>query len=169
MQVGTRPWLSRAASRSEIRSPNRASQSLGRDEALFAPPIGGRVLDAKGLVDGEPVFFEVVAPERPNASAAQQQLVDQLTKEVRESVSKCRVEIEIRNPMNVDDIRHISGAVQSTMPSVWTTVDSVARVRRINRGQTLLPLFDGGGAQVVVGGERTVQGASTSVVTCPHA
>ena len=39
--------------------------------ALFAPPIDGRVLDAKCLVDGVPVYFEVVAPKCSDASAGQ--------------------------------------------------------------------------------------------------
>jgi hypothetical protein len=44
-------------------------------------------------------------------------------------------------------------------------VDSLARVRRINASQPLLPTFDGEGAQVVFAEEISVQGESTSVIT----
>jgi hypothetical protein len=40
--------------------------------ARFAASIAGRVLDAVCLVDGCRVFFEVVAPERSDASAKEQ-------------------------------------------------------------------------------------------------
>ena len=132
--------------------------------AQFAPPIAGRVLDAKCLVEGLPIYFEVVTPERSDAFAGERRLADALNQEVRNSVSKCRVEIEIRSPIDAAAIGQILAAVQSALPSVWTDVDSVARVRRIDPGQSLLPLFDGGGAQIVFAGETTVQGESTSVI-----
>ena len=132
--------------------------------AQFAPPIAGRVLDAKCLVEDLPIYFEVVTPERSDASVEERRLADALNQEVRSSVSKCRVEIEIRSPIDATAIGRILAAAQSALPSVWTDVDPVARVRRIDPVQSLLPLFDGEGAQIVVAGEKTVQGESTSVI-----
>ena len=132
--------------------------------AQFEPPIGGRVLDARCLVDGVPVYCEVVAPERSDASVKQQRIVDETTAAIRRSVSKCRVEIEIRGDIDVAAIEQIAAAVQSAVPTEWTIVNSMARVRRIDFGLALEPVFDGDGSQIVVGGERTVQGESTSVI-----
>src|SRR5262249_12404326 len=113
---------------------------------------------------GSPVYFEVVAPELSDAFTEEQRQVNRLTAEVRRSVSKCRVEIEIRSSISEAAIGSIVAAVHAATPSVWTVVDSVARVRRTDIGQALLPVFDGEGARIFVGGEKTVQGESTSVI-----
>lgn len=43
-------------------------------------------------------------------------------------------------------------------------VSTIARVRRIDAGQVLLPIFDEDGAQITIGGEHNRQGDSTSVI-----
>jgi hypothetical protein len=121
------------------------------------------VLDATAEIDGISVYFEVVAPERSDASAEDQRLVNKLTVDVRARVSKCRVEIEVQSPFDAGSIGPIVAAIEAAAPSTWTLVNSLARVRRIDAGQTLLPMFDGAG-HVVVGGESFLQGESTNVI-----
>ncbi len=140
-----------------------ALRRLGH-EPRFAAPIDGRLLDAACDIDSSPVYFEVVAPERSDASAEDQQRVNELTAEVRRSVSKCRVEIEIRGQLDDTSVGTIVAMVKSAQTSEWSLISSVARIRRIDAGQTLLPTFDGHGAQVVIAEERAVQGDSTSVI-----
>ncbi|MCI0628555.1 MAG: hypothetical protein L0387_44060 [Acidobacteria bacterium] len=130
----------------------------------FAVPLAGRVLDLGCVVKGVSVYFEVVTPERSDASAQEQHSADQLTATMKKQVSGCRVEIEIRTGMNAGDIIAIAKAVQAAPPSEWVLVGSLARVRRIDFGKALPPMFDGDGAQIVVGGERHLQGESTSVI-----
>jgi hypothetical protein len=109
--------------------------------ARFAARIGGRLLDAACLVDGCRVFFEVVAPERSDASAKEQLIVDMLPEEVRRSVSKCRVECELFIPFSQTDTPAVVDDVRSASPSTWVLVDDKARLRRIDIGQTLSPVF----------------------------
>lgn len=130
----------------------------------FAAPIDGRLLDAACDIDGTVVYFEVVAPERSDASAEDQRRVHELTAEVQRSLSKCRVEIEIRGGLEPASIHTIVATIKAAPPSEWTLVDDVARIRRIDAGQTLAPTFDGEGAQIVFGEEHAVQGDSISVV-----
>jgi hypothetical protein len=138
-------------------------QRLGH-ATRFEPPLDGHVLDAVTEIDGFPVYFEVVAPERSDASAEDQRLVDNLTADIRARFSKCRVEIEICSSLDAGSNAAIITAIESAMPSTWIAVDSMARIRRIDAGQALLPTFDGEGAQVVVAGERLIQGESTNVI-----
>jgi hypothetical protein len=134
-------------------------------EPQFDPPIDGRVLDAACDIDGNAVYFEVVTPERSDATADEQRRMDELTIHLRGCVFKCRVEIEVYGLLPEGFMGEIVNAVKSATPSEWRHVASIARIRRIDTGQTLLPVFDGDGAQVVVGGDRTVQGNSTNVIT----
>lgn len=132
--------------------------------AQFGAPLAGRVLDVQSMVNGAPVYFEVVTPEQSDASTQDLHSVDQLTTTVKNQVSRCRVEIEIRKSMSAGDIILIANAVQAAPPGEWILVGSVARLRRIDAGGALLPLFDGDGAQILIGGARQVQGESTSVI-----
>lgn len=140
-----------------------ALQSLGY-EPRFDAPIDGKVLDAACDIDGRTVYIEVVAPQRPVASADEQRRVVQLTTQIRGCMSKCRVEIELHEPLLEESVGTIVAAVKSAHPSEWRLVASVAKIRRIDVGQSLLPLFDGDGAQITVAEERTVQGDSASVI-----
>jgi hypothetical protein len=94
--------------------------------ARFASPIGGRILDAACLVDGCRVFFEVVAPERSDASAKEQLIVDMLTQEVR-SPYRNAVECELFIAFSQTDIPAVVDAVRSASPSTWVLVDDKAR------------------------------------------
>ncbi len=133
-------------------------------EPQFAAPIDGRVLDAACDIGGRAVYFEVVAPERSDSSTEDQLRIEELTTQVRSSNFKCRVEIELLRPLPTTDLDVIAAAVQWAPPSEWSLVPSLARVRRIDSGQSLLPLFDGDGAQIAVGGEHSTQSESTSVI-----
>jgi hypothetical protein len=130
----------------------------------FGPPIGGRVLDAACSVGRIPVLIEVVAPDCSGASAAEQLVVKKLTDEVRRSVSKCRVEVEVFRPFLEADIPTIVKAVRSAFPRSWSLVADKARLRRIDAGQALPPTFDGEGAQIFLGGGKDVQDDSTGVI-----
>ncbi len=55
-------------------------------------------------------------------------------------------------------------AIRSAPPSAWVFVNDKARLRRIDFGHALCLTFDGDGAQILLGGERTVQGESTGVI-----
>jgi hypothetical protein len=133
-------------------------------EANFAPAFGGHVLDAECSVDGTRVLFEVVAPESADVSEEWQEKVDDLRAVIGRNVSKCRVEIEVFKPITDRNIQEIFECIKSSESSEWSFVGSLARVRRINQGQPLLPLFDGDGTHITVMGEKDYQGESTSVI-----
>jgi hypothetical protein len=130
----------------------------------FEPPLGGKLLDVIAEIDGSPVYFEVVAPERAEASAEDQRLVERLIAEVRHRVSHCRVEIEICDLLDAESIGAIAAAIETAKPFSWVDVNSLARIRRVNAGQNLIPIFDEENHQIVIGGERSTQGDSTSVI-----
>ena len=130
----------------------------------FESALEGKVLDAVAEMDGLPVYFEVVAPNRSEAAEQDQRLVDNLIADVRARVSKCRVEIEVRSPLDASATAAILTGVEEVPPSTWVVVNDLARVRRIDAGQALEPTFDGESAQVVFGEEELVQGDSTGVV-----
>ena len=132
--------------------------------AEFEPPLGNSLLDAVCSVDGSAIYFEVVIPNRSDASEAQQAVMKRLSETVRNSVSKCRVEIEVLEPVVEEDIIAVVRAVRSARSSDWVIVESKIRLRRIDAGMPLPRLFDVDGVQVVIGGEKDAQGESTSVV-----
>ncbi len=132
--------------------------------ARFEPALEGKVLDAVAEIDEIPVYFEVVAPERSEAAEQDQRLVGELVADVRARVSKCRVEIEVRIPLDASANAAIVTGIEQAPPSTWVVVNDLARVRRVDAGQALYPTFDGEGAQVVIGEEELVQGDSTSVI-----
>jgi hypothetical protein len=132
--------------------------------AQFAPPLAGRVLDAVctvGLID---VYFEVVAPELADASRAERQLIAQLSDAVRSAVSRCRGELELFEELSPVDFGGIIEAIQNAGSSNWVFLGEKLRFRRIDKGQPLLPTFDGDGAQNTFGGESSVQGDLTGVI-----
>lgn len=128
------------------------------------PPLNGNVLDAVTEVDGLPIYFEVVAPDRSGESSQDQKLIDNLIGDIKAVVSKCRVEIEISSPIDPNSIAAVIATIQAAPPSTWVQVKSLARIRRIDVSQKLLPTFDGEGVQMNFGGEVNIQGESTSVV-----
>lgn len=131
----------------------------------FAPPVDGHVLDASCQVDNVEIYFEVVAPEKSDASETEQSMIDQLTQVIKNSVTECRVEIEVTSPISDEDIVSILEIVRSAPPSTWVFVDGKARLRRTDVDQTLFPIFDGEGAQITIGGNKVIQDRSTSVIT----
>jgi hypothetical protein len=140
-----------------------ALQRLGHPVRL-QPPLDGKVLDAASTIEGRAVFFEVVAPESSQAFAEDRRSVDRLTEAVRRQVSKCRVEIELSRSPDQTSIAAIVAAVEAAAPSSWVDVGQVARVRRTDAGAPLVPTFDGDGTQIVVAGDRSTQGAGTTVI-----
>ena len=140
-----------------------ALRRLGLD-ARFAAPIGGRVLDATCVVNTSPVYFEVVAPERSVAAENAQRIVNVLTAAVRQDVSRCRVEIELLDAFDESAISRVREAIKLAKSSVWTIIESVARLRRTDVGESLSPAFDGDGTQIFFGADKKTQGASTSVI-----
>lgn len=139
-------------------------QRLGHPVSL-EPSLDGRVLDATSVIDELSVFFEVVAPDRSEVSAEDQRVANTMTTVVHGRVSKCRVEIELHTPLGEESIADIVTAIEEAKPGTWVRVDPVARIRRIDAGQPLVTTFDGGGAQIVTGGERAIQGESTTVIS----
>jgi hypothetical protein len=77
--------------------PNNAQLNF---TVRLEPPLDGHVLDAESQIMDRSVFFEVVAPERPDASLEAQRLVNVLTTTVRDRVLKARVELEIRGSLD---------------------------------------------------------------------
>ena len=133
----------------------------------FAPPIDGRVLDAACMVGSNRVFFEVVAPERSDAGQARMKIINRLSEGVRAAIAGCRVEIEVFDEYTDGDISVVVEAIALAPPNAWALVENKARLRRIDTGQRLLPLFDRpDGMQMVIAGEQAVQGESASAVIC---
>lgn len=130
----------------------------------FGAELNGKILDAHCDVEGQRIFFEAIAPERADQSIDAQQLTDQLSQSISGSISGCRIEVELFATLGPQIIQQIADAVRNADPGEWVMVDPVARVRRVNEGQKLLPLFDGEGASVVLAGECEVQGPSSGVV-----
>lgn len=109
----------------------------------FSPFLGGSVLDARCTVDGQDIWFEVVAPEWSDASVAERKLVDALTEQVRAAVSACRVEIEILGSLTEESLGNVVTAIRAAKTGEWLAADPIARVRRIDAGERILPVFDG--------------------------
>ena len=131
---------------------------------MLEPPLDEKVLDALCEVEGVPVYFEVVTPERPVRSLELQSQVEELTKAVQAVVSQCRVEVALSAPLAPQTICDICQAVQSAEASDWVEVNNDARVRRIDKGEPLRATFDGEGSQVIFAGERDRQGGGTNLI-----
>lgn len=133
--------------------------------AVFAPPLDGRVLDAECCVDERRVLFEVVVPDRSDSNVTRQQAVSLLSAQLQKTISACRVEIEVTDRFSVGDIQAVIDAVAKSPASAWIEVRKVARLRRTDAGQPLLPLFDNQeGMQITFGGQRELQDVSVSIV-----
>jgi hypothetical protein len=130
----------------------------------FGAALNGKVLDVRCDVEARPVYFEVLTPDRAEQSIDAQQLTEQLGNAIRSSVSACRVEVAVLATLDAQAIQEIVRAVRDAMPGQWITVNSVARIRRVNEGQRLPSTFDGEGASIVIAGDSEVQGASTGLV-----
>jgi hypothetical protein len=130
----------------------------------FHAELNGKALDACCEVEGRPVYFEVIAPDRADHSINAQQMINELGKAIRASVSACRVEVVLLTSVDQQMTQKIADAVRDASSGEWVTVDSIARIRRINEGQKLSSTFDGEGVSIVFAGERGVQGPSTAVV-----
>lgn len=74
------------------------------------------------------------------------------------------MEIGLLDAFGKDENRAAVEVVRSAPPGTWTNVGDWARIRRVDEGQSLPPLFDADGAQIVVGGEATTQGPSAGSV-----
>jgi hypothetical protein len=132
-------------------------------EPEFEAPAGGSP-DAKCVVDGVPVSFEVYTPNRSHSSQQQHELVRELQTAVGQGVSKCRVEIGIFDTFGKDDIAPAVEVIRSADPATWSYVGNWARIRRIDQGQDLPPVFDGHAGQLVFAGETVTQGESMGVI-----
>jgi hypothetical protein len=139
-----------------------ALRRLGYDPE-FEAPAGGSP-DARCVVEGVPIFFEVYTPDQSYASGQKHELVRQIHTAVSLGVSKCRVEIGIFDSFGKDDIARAVEVIRSAVPATWTYVGDWARIRRIDQGQELLPSFDGHGSRIVFAGDTVTQGESTSAI-----
>jgi hypothetical protein len=74
------------------------------------------------------------------------------------------VEIGVINSFGKDDISQAVEVIRSAVPSRWAYVGDWARIRRIDHGQELPPVFDGEGARIIIGGDATTQGESTGAI-----
>lgn len=129
----------------------------------FESPTGGTP-DAQCVVDGVPIAFEVYAPDPSHASKEQQRLVGELQEAIRRGIASCRVEIGILDVFGKSDMPTAVDVIRSAAPSTWTDVGNWARVRRVDQGQTLPSMFNGDGAQIIIGGNATTQGPSTDLI-----
>jgi hypothetical protein len=128
----------------------------------FEPPKGGP--DARCVVDGVTTLFEVYAPQRSVVANELQELVRELQSAISGAVTKCRVEVELIDLFDENDISAAVEVVGSTAPSAWAQVAGWARVRRIDEGQDLVSCFDGSGSQVAFGEDVATQRLSTGVI-----
>ncbi len=138
-----------------------ALRRLGH-EPEFNYPVGNNNLDAHSLVEGQSICFEVYAPEQSYAFANRMELAKKLTDAVRDSVSKCRVEIQINGSFDAKDIPAAVSATQSAPASEWWPIGAWGLVRRIDIGQQLLPQL--GAAQLVLNGNQDVQDEAATVI-----
>ena len=138
--------------------------ALGRlgYEPEFNYPVGNNNLDAHCLVEGQSICFEVYAPEQSYAFANKMELAKKLTDAVRNSVSKCRVEIQINGSFDEKDIPAAISATQSASASEWWPIGAWGLVRRIDIGQRLLPQLSA--AQLVLSENQDVQDEVTTVI-----
>src|SRR5262249_1435427 len=130
----------------------------------FSPASGSNRLDVECTIDSQSVFLEVYAPERSYASNEQEKLTSELHDAIKQGVSKCQVEIDITGDFTRDTIHLVVAAVQAADPSIWTTIESFDRIRRVDTGHSLPPVFDREGATIVMLGDSTIQSDATGVV-----
>ena len=130
----------------------------------FSPPLEGKELDAKCEVNNIPVYFEVVTPERAEASVESEKLVERLSVQLRDVLRACRVEVEIFKFLDERGIGRLINTVMQAPDTRWVPVSSFARFRKVCIGEKLPPVFDGSGAKIVFGGEERLQGDSTGIV-----
>lgn len=130
----------------------------------FDAPIDGKNLDVMCEAEQQPVYFEVITPERFDFGIESQKLTKRLGDEIKKSVSGCRIEVELYSIPLEDEIQAVATASRDAAPGEWVAVGTLARIRKTISGQPLPPLFDGDGAQIYIGGDKTLQGASTSSI-----
>jgi hypothetical protein len=137
-----------------------ALRALGYDPQFES---GEREPDLLCEINGAPVAFEVYAPEDSQASQDQQALVKTLELAANQAMTSSRVEIGILESFGQADIHSAVRAIQEAPASTWVRVGAWAQIRRTDEGQTLLPTFDGVGAQLSVMGDTDVKGPGKSV------
>lgn len=130
----------------------------------FAPPLKGKILDAKCKVEKQTVYFEVVTPEQSKSNTELQKLITKLPHQLTKYISACRLEVELLHEPSPDEIQTIIDTSQVINNGEWVTIGSVARIRKISSQQTLKTSFDGDGAQIKLAGDTEVKGDSTSVL-----
>lgn len=130
---------------------------LGHNPA-FEPPLGDRVLDALCHIDGSDTYLEVVAPERSQASqdraAREATIRAKLDRELRD----CRLELDLRELATAEDAETILSAAKSAPAGEWISVGDIVRMRRIDKGGQLEPLWDGDGPTIKILGQEPSQG-----------
>jgi len=129
-----------------------------------AARVGDSVPDAHCIIDGAPVSFEVYAPDQSDASYVRRQLVKELCAAIRREMSESRIEIWLLNEFGRDDIPVAVTTIRSAASGIWSNVVDWARIRRVDDGQRLSPLFDGDGVKAVFAGEVATQGPSMRLI-----
>jgi hypothetical protein len=132
--------------------------------ARHEPALDGRVLDAYCEIEGGPVYFEVVSPEQSDAGQEQEEKVRTFTDGLRRRLAACRVEIELFGPLDPTSEPALVAALESAAAGEWVSVGSIARFRRIAKGCSLPPVFDGNAPQVIVGNATAVQDGSLAII-----
>lgn len=131
----------------------------------FSEPIDGHVLDAACDCEGQRIYFEVAVPERSDAGAEAMESQERLSSAVQNAIGRCRVELEMLDGYSDDDLPLVIQATADAPPNVWISHQHKVRLRRVDAGQLLPPLFDDAeGVQVVVAEQRLIQGESASAV-----
>jgi len=126
--------------------------------------LNGRVLDCVCSVEAQPVYFEVVAPDRSEHSQNRQVQGRELSERIRNSISRCRVEVAILEQLGPGQIDNIVSAVQDASDQDWHEIDSYARICVTRFGQILRPTFDSEGTTIIFAGETETQGGSSGVI-----
>jgi hypothetical protein len=91
-------------------------------------------------------------------------LVKTLEQAANQAIISSQVEIGILESFDRSDIPSAVHAIQTAPPLAWVQVGEWAQIRRTDEGQTLLPTFDGAGAQLRVMGDTDVKGPGKSVI-----
>jgi hypothetical protein len=130
---------------------------------VFESPDPGSADCMCGAGDSQ-VAFEVYAPDRSHASHDEHALVAKLETALKTAVPHSRTELGILSGFTETDIETALAALRAAPSSAWVNVGDWARLRRVDKGEDLPRLFDGGGVHLTIGGETEKQGASTSIV-----
>jgi hypothetical protein len=120
--------------------------------------------DLVGTIGGQPVAFEVYAPDDSFASQQQSSLVQDLRNAISDAIGSSRVELEI---CDLFDKTRIETAVKTICAATslrWLPIESWAMFRRTYEGEVLAPDFDGDGAQMRIAGDTDRKGTGKSVV-----